>query len=51
VIGDIDAALDSVPALGLRDEEVAGILGETAARLFPRLARSAGQAALGDEDV
>jgi hypothetical protein len=37
--------------LGLRDEAAAGILGETAARLFPRLARAAGQAAPGDEDA
>ena len=51
VIGDIDAALDSVRALGLREDAAAGILGETAARLFPRLARAAGRSAPGDKDA
>ena len=51
VIGDIDAALGSVRALGLPDAAVTGILGDTAARLFPRLARSARQEAPGDEDA
>ncbi len=37
VIGDIGAALATVRALGLPDADVAGILGGTAARIFPRL--------------
>ena len=48
VIGDIHAALNSVRALGLPDAAVTGILGDTAARLFPRLAQSARQEAPGD---
>ena len=38
VIGDTRAAVQSVRALGLADAAVAGILGGTAAALFPRLA-------------
>lgn len=37
VIGDVGAALDSVRSLGLPDAVVAGIMGDTAARIFPRL--------------
>ncbi len=37
VIGDIGAALTTVRALGLPDADVAGIMGDTAARIFPRL--------------
>jgi aminocarboxymuconate-semialdehyde decarboxylase len=37
VIGDVEAALGSVRALGLPDSEVTGIMGGTAARIFPRL--------------
>ena len=41
VIGDIRAALESVRALALPDPAIAGILGGTAVRLFPRLAAGA----------
>lgn len=37
VIGDVDAALATIRALGLPEAAVAGILGGTAARIFPRL--------------
>lgn len=37
VIGDIGAALESISSLGLPQAAIAGILGETAIRLFPRL--------------
>lgn len=41
VIGDIAGALDTVRALGLPDGAVAGIMGGTAARLFPGLPQRA----------
>lgn len=40
VIGDIGAALSTVRALGLPASDVAGIMGGTATRIFPRLART-----------
>ncbi len=43
VIGDIGAALESVRALTLPEAAISGILGDTAVRVFPRLAsRTAG---------
>ena len=43
VIGDVGAALESVRALPLSEAAISGILGDTAVRVFPRLAsRTAG---------
>ncbi len=39
VIGDVAAALATIRALGLPEHAAAGILGETAVRIFPRLGR------------
>lgn len=41
VIGDIGAALQTIGSLALPQAAIAGILGETAIRLFPRLATNA----------
>jgi aminocarboxymuconate-semialdehyde decarboxylase len=41
VIGDIEAALRTIGSLALPQAAIAGILGETAKRLFPRLATDA----------